>query len=122
MFITEKYLKDNPNHIFVFGDNLLRKGTGGAAKLRFYENTYGFITKKTPSHDRQAYYTCNNYSEKFTSEMNNLIKEIVCNPKKLYLISKIGAGLANRFGIFEGVINPVIKVYLNKYNNVKFLW
>jgi hypothetical protein len=34
MYITKKYLENHPNHIFVFGDNSLRQGKGGAASLR----------------------------------------------------------------------------------------
>ena len=44
--ITQKYLREHSNEIFVFGDNILRKGHGGAAALRNEPNTYGFITKK----------------------------------------------------------------------------
>ncbi|MFW6247319.1 MAG: hypothetical protein ACOC22_04075 [bacterium] len=59
--ITRKYLKENPEHIFVFGDNLLRKGYGGAAKLRDLPNTYGFITKKYPDNKDESFYTPDEY-------------------------------------------------------------
>ena len=35
-----KDLKNNPNKIFVFGDNLKRKGEGGQAIIRGEENAY----------------------------------------------------------------------------------
>lgn len=44
--VTKQFLDNNPNAIFVFGDNLLRVGYGGAAILRDHPQTYGFITKK----------------------------------------------------------------------------
>jgi len=47
MIITAQYLKENPDHIFVFGDNTVRKGFGGAAKFRDFPNTYGFVTLKS---------------------------------------------------------------------------
>jgi len=48
VFITESFLNENPNTIFVFGDNLKRIVCGGAAALRYHKQSYGFITKKYP--------------------------------------------------------------------------
>jgi len=123
--ITKEYLEANPNHIFVFGDNLLRKGTGGAAKLRDMKNTYGFITKKSPGWEDKDFYKPEEYTSVYVSEINKLIKEIKyhqANFQTLFLISKAGAGLANRFGIWEEIIEPTIKKHLGIYDNVKFLW
>lgn len=39
-----------------------------------------------------------------------------------FLISKLGAGLANKYGIFEEVIEPHIKADLSDFENVRFLW
>ncbi|MFW9856282.1 MAG: hypothetical protein ACFFFG_14615 [Candidatus Thorarchaeota archaeon] len=120
--ITREYLKKNPNEIFVFGDNYHRRGTGGAAILRDEPNVYGFITKKTPGSNSEDYFTLEEYHTVFERELNKLIEEILRNPDKTYLISRIGAGIANRHGIFEGIIDPQIKKALKKYKNVKFLW
>ena len=49
-------------------------------------------------------------------------KLIESNPDKIYLISKVGAGLANDYGIFEQIIEPAIKPALSVYPNVRFLW
>ena len=121
-FITKKYLRDNPNHIFVFGDNLDRKGKGGAAILRDEPNTYGFITKKKPTTSLNDYFTPDEYKSIYKSEMKNLKNKIIKNSDKLYLISKIGAGLANKFGIFEKIIKLNIKNDLKGIKNIKFLW
>jgi hypothetical protein len=118
--ITKKYLKENPNHIFVFGDNLLRKGKGGAALLRDEPNTYGFITKKRPDHNLDSYYHPDEYYPIFNRELNKLIKLIEINPNKIFLISKLGGGLANNFNIYETVIKSGLQI-LNKYPNVKFI-
>lgn len=120
--ITKEYLKSNPNQIFVFGDNTIREGSGGAAKLRYEPNVYGFITKKFPLHSDEDYYKPEEYSSIFDKELIELKKEIESHPDKFYLISKIGAGLANRFGIFETIIEPQIKKELSTYSNVRFLW
>ena len=120
--ITREYLLQNPNHIFVFGDNLERKGKGGAAILRDLSNTYGFITKKKPSHHVSSYFTTTAYIDVFQEEVKKLKKEIKANPDKTYLISRLGAGLANRFKIHEHVIRDNIKPMLTGLDNVEFLW
>ena len=121
MNITKKYLRDNPHHIFVFGDNLLKKGYGGAAALRDEPNTYGFITKKAPNNGEWAFYKPEEYKEVFKNEIEILEAHIKKFPSSLFLISKIGAGLANKYNIWEEVIEPNIQV-LKNYSNVKFLW
>ena len=67
--ITKKFLQENPNVIFVFGDNLLRKGKGGAAKLRDEPNTYGFITKKAPNNQDSSFYRPIEYRYIFEEEL-----------------------------------------------------
>ena len=120
--INLKYLKEHPNEVFVFGDNVERKGKKGAAILRDEPNSYGFITKRYPSNFDKAFYKPSNYKEVYKEEIKWLIKEITNNPNKIYLISQVGAGLANRYKIFEEIIKPNIKKDLKKFENVRFLW
>ncbi len=119
--IDEQYLKDNQNHVLVFGDNLLRKGKGGAAVLRDFPNTYGFITKKFPRNDSDCFYTPDEYLPVYKEEIEKLKIEIQNHPEKTYLISRLGGGLANRYYIFEQIVNPNIKNDLN-LTNIEFLW
>ena len=120
MHITKGYLRNNLNHVFVFGDNLKRKGYGGAATLRDESNTYGFVTKKAPNNNDGSFYKPDTYRDKFVTELRNLIKEIVKNPDKTYLITELGGGLANRYKIRQKIIVPGLTV-LEKYDNVKFI-
>ena len=122
MLITREYLQSHPDEIFVFGDNQLHKGKKGAAELRDEPNTLGFITKKEPTNRDEAFYKPGEYEKIFESEMGKLITAIISFPDKTFLISKLGAGLANRFSIFEKVIEPRLKLFLSKYPNVKFLY
>lgn len=119
--IDGKYLDEHPNHIFVFGDNNIRKGHGGAAILRSYPNTYGFITKKAPTHYPADYYKPEEYNEVFKKELLKLMLEIYENPNKVYMISRLGAGLADKYGIYEAIIKDRIQV-LKKFDNVVFLY
>jgi len=121
MIITKEYLNNNPNYIFVFGDNTLRKGKGGAAKLRDEPNSYGFITKKYPNNQNNSFYKPEEYQYVFDIEFEKLKDLIIKNPNKKFLISKLGAGLANRYHIFEEIIEPQLQK-LKKYLNVSFLY
>jgi len=116
------FLRANLDCIFVFGDNLDRQGKGGAAALRDEPNTYGFITKKQPRSSDSAFYHPEEYSPVYKSEVEKLVNIVLENPEKCYLISKLGAGLANRFKIFEEIIEPNLKRDLEKLDNVSFLW
>lgn len=119
--ITKEYLNINKNHIFVFGDNLKRIGYGGAAILRNEPNTYGFITKKSPDNKDKSFYKPEEYKLIFQEQMKDLIQVIEHSPNKIFLISKLGAGLANKYNIWEEVIQPGIQI-LKKYPNVRFLF
>ena len=121
MIVTEQYLKDNPNHIFVFGDNLKRKGTGGAAALRHMPNTYGFVTKKAPTYLDKDFYTPSEYIQKYLEELYTLRETCMMNPTKTYLVSRVGAGIANKYQIFEKVIQPTMKVLLSDIPNIQFI-
>lgn len=120
--IDRTYLRANPNHIFVFGDNTKRVGNGGAAILRDEPNVYGFVTKILPTHAEGSYYKPGKYAAVYETEMKRLKKEIEKNPDNHYLITRLGAGLANKFHIWEKVIQPNIKKDLAGYKNVEFLW
>lgn len=109
--ITAKFLRENPNVVFVFGDNLIHKGKGGAAKLRDEPNAYGFITKKYPNNQDSSFFTPGDYWHTFLGELSNLHREILMHPDRTYVISKIGAGLANKYGIYEKIIVPGIKIF-----------
>ena len=122
MLITKEYLQKNPNHIFVFGDNLLRKGFAGAAILRNEPNTYGFITKKYPSNDDKSFFKPEEYKEFFLKELQKLELEIKKTPNNLWLISSIGSGLANKYNIWEKIIKHDIIKLTERYNNVRILF
>ena len=119
--ITNKYLQENRNHIFVFGDNTDKRGKAGAAALRTEPNTYGFITKKHPNNFDSSFYHPDEYIHVFNQQLSLLIVEIENNPDKTYLISKLGAGLANRYNIWENIIRKGLG-HLRHYKNVEFLY
>lgn len=121
LLITEIWLENHPECIFVFGDNNLRRGTSGAAKLRDVVNSYGFITKQLPCNQDNCFFKPNEYLPIYKREINLLSSIINSEPNKTFLITKLGAGLANRFRIFEHIIAPHIKNDL-QHKNVVWLW
>ena len=108
-YITAEFLQRNPNVVFVFGDNLVKRGKGGAAKLRDEPNTYGFLTKKYPNNNDSSFFRPKEYRIIFYREFLYLIKEIKKNPEKTYIIPKLGSGLANKYNIYERIIQPNLK-------------
>ncbi|HNW88122.1 MAG TPA: hypothetical protein PKN48_00535 [Bacteroidales bacterium] len=118
---TEHFLNVHPDYIFVFGDNQLRIGYGGAAALRDNPQTYGFITKRKPNNTDDAYFKPSDYTKIFEIEMLALQNLVKHNPDKQFLISKIGSGLANRFNIWEKVIEgPLTKFIADNDNVIRF--
>jgi hypothetical protein len=55
-FVSRSDLKNNPNTYYIFGDNLVGKGLGGQAKeMRGEPNALGWVTKKLPTHTKDAF-------------------------------------------------------------------
>jgi hypothetical protein len=57
-FITREYVRANRDKLFLFGDNLERRGFGGqAAAMRGEPNAIGIPTKKSPSYSANAFFS-----------------------------------------------------------------
>ena len=55
-FITREYVRANRDKLFLFGDNLGRRGLGGqAAAMRGEPNAMGIPTKKSPGYKDDAF-------------------------------------------------------------------
>jgi hypothetical protein len=120
--ITKQFLDRIPNAYFIFGDNLERYGYGGAAALRDHPHAFGFITKKFPDNRDTSFYTPEEYQEVFFEELYKLVKTVERRPDKIFYISQLGAGLANKYKIWEKLIHHNLVLSLEKYDNVVFCW
>lgn len=120
--ITEFLLDEDPKSLFVFGDNLIREGYGGAAALRDHPSAIGFITKKFPDNKDESFYQPDEYAPIFFEELFKLKKTVKENPDKVFYISKLGAGLANKYMIWEKVIYHNLVYALEEFDNVVFCW
>lgn len=57
-WISREFVRANRDRIFLFGDNLARRGLGGqAAAMRGEPNVVGIPTKKLPSNSENAFFT-----------------------------------------------------------------
>ncbi len=57
-WITRALVRERRDRIFLFGDNLARRGLGGqAAAMRGEPNVVGIPTKKLPSNSENAFFT-----------------------------------------------------------------
>jgi hypothetical protein len=120
--ITKEFLDLYTDAYFVFGDNLTRHGTGGAAKLRGHPHAIGFITKKFPDNNDNSFYRPEEYSPVFFEELSKLKKIVKSYPNKKFYVSQLGAGLANKFRIWELLIRDNLVRELEKFDNVIFCW
>ena len=120
--ITRYFLDSNTDSYFVFGDNLVKEGYGGAAALRDHPHAIGFITKKFPDNKDSSFYKPEEYSKVFIEELKKLKTIIEKRPDKKFFISQLGAGLANKFYIWEKLIHHNLVKELQDFKNVIFCW
>jgi len=122
IIITQEFLDDNPDSYFIFGDNLIREGMGGAAILRYHPHAIGFITKKYPDNKDNSFYKPEEYSPVFFEELEKLKIIIQKRPDKKFYISQLGGGLANKYRIWQKLIRHNLVKSLENFDNVIFCW
>lgn len=72
-WITRADVQKEPDKLFVFGDNLMRRGFGGQAReMRDEPNSIGIATKKRPSMKKDAFFTDSDFLEWITSQAHNM--------------------------------------------------
>jgi len=101
--ITREKVRANPDVLYLFGDNDIRKGLGGQAKeMRGEPNAMGISTKKLPSNKPDAFKTDDEYSQNCLTILEDvhrikmrILENNYTNPYKALVIPPIGMGLAN---------------------------
>lgn len=74
-FILREHLRKEPEKLFVFGDNLERKGFGGQAKeMRGEPNAVGIPTKRKPTMNPDAFF--NDSPEDYREWSNHSFKDL----------------------------------------------
>jgi len=89
-WITRSFVREHRDHIFLFGDNLARRGFGGqAAQMRAEPNAIGIPTKKLPSNAEEAFFTDTEFEQnkaaidrafESLSRMSSAVEQVVVVP------------------------------------------
>lgn len=55
--------RENPNCVFIFGDNTIGQGCGGQAQIRYEPNAHGVPTKKLPSMHANSFFSDDEFDQ-----------------------------------------------------------
>lgn len=97
--ITRGKIQENPNVLYLFGDNTIGKGLGGQAKeMRGEPNTVGIVTKRFPNTTDSSYFTDDDYEtfKAFTNQgFRDTMTYIVTHKPIAVVEPPLGVGLAD---------------------------
>lgn len=94
-WITRNQLKEQPDTLFVFGDNMQRRGYGGQAKqMRGEPNAIGIPTKMIPSMHPNAFLTDQHYDQWLREAQKDIDRLISHKGPIVWPMDGIGTGLA----------------------------
>lgn len=96
--IKRSEVRANKNKLYLFGDNIARKGLGGqAAEMRYEPNTIGIITKKWPSNYPTSFLSDKELEKNqklITEDINKAIEKYKAGSYNEVIIPPLGTGLA----------------------------
>lgn len=91
--LSVELLRCNPDKIYVFGDNLLRRGTAGQAAIRSEPNAFGIPTKRAPSMAPSAFF----------SDQPDEVEAVLQALRELYVLARTKAVVFPAAGIGTGL-------------------
>ena len=116
---TIQLCKDNPDKLFIFGDNLIKQGCGGQAIIRNCSNTFGISTKRLPSMTEDSFFSDQfDEYEAVKQAIENLLIHIFCSERKITYVfpsAGLGTGLAQM-----NIRSPKLFKYMNEQLNKHF--
>lgn len=121
--ITREFVRSHQTWLFVFGDNLAKKGLGGQAKeMRGEPNAIGIATKRSPSMNSDAFFSDSDIHNVIVMgaikdsfrilEFHLLSGDVVVIPK-----NGVGGGLAN-LPVNAPLIDTFIKDSIERLVNI----
>lgn len=97
-WITEQDLKNNPETLYVFGDNVERKGFGGQAKvMRGKKNAVGIATKWAPTNLEEDFFSDDDFDQITSiiiSDFKPVVKALADNKTVIIPVDGLGTGLS----------------------------
>lgn len=121
--ITREFVRSHQTWLFVFGDNLAKKGLGGQAReMRGEPNAIGIATKRSPSMNSDAFFSDSDIHNVIVMgaikdsfrilEFHLLSGDVVVIPK-----NGVGGGLAN-LPVNAPLIDTFIKDSIERLVNI----
>ena len=121
--ITREFVRSHQTWLFVFGDNLAKKGLGGQAReMRGEPNAVGIATKRSPSMNSDAFFSDSDIHNVIVMgaikdsfrilEFHLLSGDVVVIPK-----NGVGGGLAN-LPVNAPLIDTFIKDSISRLVNI----
>ena len=108
-----KDCNNNPNKIYIFGDNLCGIGKGGQAIIRDCSNAFGIPTKRAPSMDSSAFFSDQfDEYEAVKAKIEELIILDHCKTDITFVFPT--AGLGTGFARKMNQTSPKLFKYMNK--------
>lgn len=92
--LSVQLCRDNPDNIFVFGDNLTFRGKRGQAIIRDEPNAFGIPTKRLPTMSSNAFFNDREDEEKSLMMHLNVLKSISEHKDIVFPSAGLGTGLA----------------------------
>lgn len=94
--ITKEDCRIAQDKIFVFGDNLVKRGTGGQAVIRYEPNAFGIPTKRLPSMVHDSFFSDKEDEEYALKQSLRELYKLGCLGKiVVFPTAGIGTGRAN---------------------------
>ncbi len=126
-----KQVFDNPNRIYIFGDNSMRIGNGGQAQVRGRPNVFGIATKRSPAMSDVSFF--NDSFNDFTILLNdivglyNYVQELIVKENQtgeeftiVFPADGLGTGLS-QLPKRSPFINKQLKMLLEQYFDIATL-
>lgn len=108
----------NMNKVYVFGDNLIDKGRGGQAIIRYCPNSFGIPTKRLPTMDNDAFFS--DTPDEIKIVQDKLIKLLDIYNKGKYIIvlpkDGIGTGLARLNETSPKIYNLIKNFFIEHFD------
>ncbi len=94
--ITREIVKANQEKIFIFGDNLKRRGYGGqAAAMRGEPNSFGIATKRAPGRNEADFFADRpDELDAVAGDLNSLVAIFKTGRPVVIPVNGIGSGFA----------------------------
>lgn len=113
--LSPELCRAHPEALFVFGDNLMRKGKGGQAIIRDEPNAFGIATKVSPSNDDAAFFrdTCKRCESVMLEDIERL-KRIIASRRYEYVVlpaAGIGTGRARLPERAPKLFSHIVRLY-----------